>query len=75
MDEPTKKILLNKISDKTEINDNGCHIWTGSRNKKLCILYYKKQHTVHNLVWNINNPDNIVNNKVEKCVHTYGCES
>lgn len=71
MDELTKAILFKKIAEKSEINnETGCHIWTGSRDKKLNILYYKKRYSVHNLVWNIHNPDNIVNNKIENCVHT-----
>lgn len=73
MDNKTKKELLRKIAYYSEIDENGCHIWKGAINGKICTVHHNKVHSVHILVWNINNPNDLVNNKIEKCIHL--CEN
>lgn len=64
--------LLEKIKEKTKLNKNGCIIWKGLITKKgICRLTYNyKYYFVHNLVWNLNNPDNQLNKKTHKCIRS-----
>lgn len=68
----SNNILLEKIKEKTKLDDNGCLIWTGPIDKNnVCRLNLGYEYYfVHNLIWNLNNPNNQLNKKTHKCIRS-----
>lgn len=67
----TTQQIIEKIKEKTKLNDNGCEYWTGSLDQKgNPILHFcSKVYSIRKWLWNAHNKDNQIAKKSEYYCH------